>query len=69
MACQASRVDTCLSLADTCYMLSMFVPGRAKGGKKYFFCDEPGCDEETWDYPNPTPTCPLHGVPMKQGKK
>jgi hypothetical protein len=69
MACQAPLVDTCLSHADTCYMLSMFVPGRAKDGKKHFYCNEPDCSEETCDYPDPTPICPLCGVPMKQGKK
>ena len=62
-------IDTRLPSAHTGSMMSMLVPGRGKDGKQDFYCDEPGCHETARDYPTPRPTCELHGVPMKQGKK
>ena len=50
-------------------MMSMLVPGRAPDGKIAFYCAEDDCSETARDYPMPVPECPLHGVPMKQGKK
>jgi hypothetical protein len=50
-------------------MMSMLVPGRAEDRKKDFYCAEEDCSETARDYPTPRPECPLHGVPMKQGKK
>jgi hypothetical protein len=63
------RIDTRPPSAHTGLMLSMLVPGRGKDAKQDFYCEEPGCSETVRDYPTPRPTCSLHGVPMKQGKK
>lgn len=50
-------------------MTSMLVPGRARDGQRDFYCQVPGCRTTARAYPTPPPICPLHGVPMKQGKK
>lgn len=49
--------------------MSQLVPGRNRLEFCAYYCDEPNCEQVTWDWAGSAPTCPIHRVLMKEGTK